>query len=121
MDCINNVFGIEVNDSTQKALYSIQPVSLPSIFNVYLNRAERKDDKPTEKVTETKKSEPIVEEPKDITDEDRKQAEEKKQLGNKLVGEKDYQGAIKAYSEAIDLDGEKAVYYANRYVLFNMG
>jgi hypothetical protein len=104
---------VDTNDAAQKTLHSIQPVTLPSIFNVYLNRADKKDTE-IKTETKTKQSEPVVTEPKDV---DKKKAEEMKQLGNKLVGEKDYQGAIKAYTDAIDHDDSNAVYFANRYEL----
>lgn len=35
-------------------------------------------------------------------------------MGNRKVAERNYPEAIKLYSEAIALDGQNAVYYANR-------
>ena len=45
-----------------------------------------------------------------------KKAEELKSLGNKKMSAKDFPEAIKFYTEAISLDGNNAVYYANRYL-----
>mmetsp|Transcript_25555 Transcript_25555/g.73889 ORF Transcript_25555/g.73889 Transcript_25555/m.73889 type:complete len:267 (+) Transcript_25555:1-801(+) len=42
------------------------------------------------------------------------EAEEKKALGNKHFAAKEYEKAIKLYSEAIRLDGKNHVYYSNR-------
>lgn len=44
-------------------------------------------------------------------------AEKAKSLGNQLMAAKDYPGAIKAYGDAIELDGTAPTYYSNRYVL----
>ncbi|KAI8887703.1 TPR-like protein, partial [Backusella circina FSU 941] len=41
-------------------------------------------------------------------------AEQKKSNGNRMVAERNYPEAIKLYTEAIELDGKNAVYYANR-------
>ena len=35
-------------------------------------------------------------------------------LGNEKFGAKDYDGAIAHYNNAIQIDGENAVYYSNR-------
>lgn len=36
------MFGIDLADQTQQVLYSIKPLTLPSIFNVYLTTAAKK-------------------------------------------------------------------------------
>lgn len=46
--------------------------------------------------------------------EDKAAAEQKKANGNRMVSERNYPEAIKLYTEAIELDGKNAVYYANR-------
>lgn len=47
---------------------------------------------------------------------DKQGAEAAKSRGNQLMAKKDYQGAIDAYSEAIDKDGSNPVYWSNRFV-----
>ena len=42
------------------------------------------------------------------------EAEAKKAEGNTLLGVKDYEGAVRCYTEAIALDGSNHVYYSNR-------
>lgn len=55
------------------------------------------------------------------SEDNKKAAEEKKAMGNRKVAERNYPEAIKLYSEAIALNGDNAVYYANRYVVTRMG
>ena len=44
---------------------------------------------------------------------DEEEAEALKAEGNKLVGKKDWAGAVQKYSSAIELDPTKATYYSN--------
>ncbi|KAI9030430.1 hypothetical protein DFJ74DRAFT_656613 [Hyaloraphidium curvatum] len=114
MQCISDVFGVDLADQSQQVLYSIKPLNLLSIFNVYLNTA-------------AKKQTPAAPAPQPgpaaakgaVTDADRKKAEEKKTAGNQRMGEKKYEEAIELYTEAIDLDPENAVYYANRAAAYS--
>jgi len=48
------------------------------------------------------------------TPEQKAQAEKAKSKGNQLMAAKDYDGAIKSYGDAIELDGQNAVYWSNR-------
>lgn len=50
----------------------------------------------------------------EVTPQSAELAEEKKAEGNKLLLQKDFAGAIDLYTEAIDLNPTKAVYWANR-------
>lgn len=50
----------------------------------------------------------------EITDDDRKKAEEAKDRANKLFGAKKYAEAAEVYSEAIAFDPKNPVYYSNR-------
>ena len=50
----------------------------------------------------------------ELSEEDKKKAEELKAAGNRKVSERNYPEAIKLYTEAIDINGAQAVYYANR-------
>eukprot|EP00735_Rhodelphis_limneticus_P001880 TRINITY_DN12590_c0_g1::TRINITY_DN12590_c0_g1_i1::g.2612::m.2612 TRINITY_DN12590_c0_g1::TRINITY_DN12590_c0_g1_i1::g.2612 ORF type:complete len:275 (-),score=63.08,sp/P31948/STIP1_HUMAN/29.05/4e-22,sp/P31948/STIP1_HUMAN/34.62/3e-15,sp/P31948/STIP1_HUMAN/36.63/1e-13,TPR_11/PF13414.1/1.3e-17,TPR_11/PF13414.1/58,TPR_11/PF13414.1/1.3e-10,TPR_11/PF13414.1/0.0027,TPR_1/PF00515.23/9e-05,TPR_1/PF00515.23/1.2,TPR_1/PF00515.23/3.8,TPR_1/PF00515.23/9.6,TPR_1/PF00515.23/1.5,TPR_1/PF00515.23/0.0024,TPR_2/PF07 len=51
-----------------------------------------------------------------------KQAEEKKTLGNQAFTKKEFDTAIKHYSEAIALDSSNAIYFSNRSICyFNIG
>ncbi|POY73325.1 hypothetical protein BMF94_3660 [Rhodotorula taiwanensis] len=50
---------------------------------------------------------------------DKQGAEAAKSRGNQLMAKKDYQGAIDAYSEAIDKDGSNPVYWSNRAAAYS--
>ncbi len=52
----------------------------------------------------TEEAKPVTESP----------AEAEKKLGNEAFGKKEYEAAIKHYTEAIKLDGENATFYSNR-------
>lgn len=54
--------------------------------------------------------------PKEVSADDRAAAEQAKSKGNQLMAQKNYQGAIDAYGEAIEKDGQNAVYWSNRFV-----
>jgi tetratricopeptide (TPR) repeat protein len=63
----------------------------------------------------------VVEEVKEqveVTEEDRKAAEELKASGNKKLAAGDYMGAIQCYSDAIKLNPQQAIYPANRAVAY---
>mgnify|MGYP002378566553 CR=1 FL=1 len=48
----------------------------------------------------------------------RQQADKLKNEGNDLVKQEKYKEALEAYNAAIKIDGNNAIYYCNRYVLF---
>ncbi|KAI7902452.1 uncharacterized protein BX663DRAFT_75858 [Cokeromyces recurvatus] len=100
MQCIGEAFGVDASDEEQKKLYSTKPATLLSIFDVYLK---------TKKATADKS----------VSEENKKAAEEKKAMGNRKVTERNYPEAIKLYTEAIELDGTNAVYYANRAAAYS--
>jgi hypothetical protein len=53
---------------------------------------------------------------KEVTPEDKKEADAAKSKGNQLMAKKDYPGAIEAYGVAIEKDGTNAVFWSNRCV-----
>lgn len=53
--------------------------------------------------------------PKEASGDDKQAAEAAKSRGNQLMAKKDYQGAVDAYTEAIEKDGSNPVYWSNRY------
>ncbi|KAI5475339.1 hypothetical protein MNV49_001608 [Pseudohyphozyma bogoriensis] len=96
--CISEAFGVDLDKAEDKAAYSIEPESLVSLL---------------QKVQAAPAAAPVAEK-KAATAEDKAGAEKAKSTGNQLMAKKDYQGAIKAYGDAIELDGENAVYWSNR-------
>ena len=41
MECIQEAFGIDLNDNTDQATYSMKPGNLMSIFNVFVNTQKK--------------------------------------------------------------------------------
>lgn len=110
--CIGETFDVDITNEAQKRELSIKPANLLQIFNVFL--------KTQKKTQETKvDSAPVSQSSKTITDEDKKKAEEFKSQGNVKVTEKNYTEAVKLYSQAIELVGGNAVYYANRAAAYS--
>lgn len=57
--------------------------------------------------------------PSTPSDSDKAEAEKHKAKGNTLMGQKDYDAAIDAYTQAITLNGGNAVYYSNRAAAYS--
>jgi small glutamine-rich tetratricopeptide repeat-containing protein alpha len=94
---IEEAFKIDLNEKT----LSIKPNDLQKIFNVFIQTKQA--SAPT--------AAPIVK--------DTEKAEELKKDGNKLLGAKDFEGAVQKYTEAIELDDTNAVYFANRAAAYS--
>ncbi|KAI8975976.1 hypothetical protein BDB01DRAFT_728427 [Pilobolus umbonatus] len=109
MQCIGEAFGVDINNDTQKQAYSTKPATLLSIFDVYL-RTKKNSAKVFYHLLILLTS---------VSAEDKQQAESKKAMGNRKVAERNYPEAIKLYTEAIELDGNNAVYYANRAAAYS--
>ncbi|KAL7748563.1 Small glutamine-rich tetratricopeptide repeat-containing protein 2 [Sorochytrium milnesiophthora] len=108
--CIQEVFKIDCSDDEQKAMFSTKPATLVSIFDVFLKTQSKKNA--TNAASGAGAS-------KNASDADKKKAEEFKSQGNKKVAEKDYDEAVRLYSEAIALDAQNAVYYSNRAAAYS--
>lgn len=89
IQCIVEAFNIDLSDES----LSIAPNTLSKIFNVFLQTQAKLS------ATQT--------------------PDQLKSLGNKAMADKDYAAAISNYSQAILLDGENAVYYANRAAAYS--
>ncbi|KAJ1731004.1 Small glutamine-rich tetratricopeptide repeat-containing protein 2 [Coemansia biformis] len=103
--CISDAFGLDMDDAAQLARLSLKPHSLDKVFEVYTaTQAKLASDKT-----------PAADAPPaGPSDEDRKRADAFKAEGNSLVNQKEYAGAIDAYTRAIELVGDNAVFYGNR-------
>ncbi len=103
VQCIAEAFGVDPSDSEQVKQLSIKPASLLSVFDLVLKTQEKVASGNTAVSVEDQK----------------KKAEECKTLANNKMAEKDYIEAIRLYTEAIQLDQQNAVYYANRAAAFS--
>lgn len=109
---IGKAFDVDITNESQKSQLSIKPANLLQIFNVYLKTQKKTQEAKADSASASQS-------PKTVSEEDKKKAEEFKSLGNKKVIEKNYTEAVKLYSQAIDLVGGNAVYYANRAAAYS--
>ncbi|CAO3611230.1 unnamed protein product [Cunninghamella blakesleeana] len=110
MQCIGEAFGVDTSDVTQQEAYSTKPANLLSIFDVYLKTKSKSKAQPSSSNISTSQQ---------VSEEDKTKAEELKAAGNRKVAERNYPEAIKFYTEAISLNGNQAVYYANRAAAYS--
>merc|ERR1711939_1150626 len=92
--CLSEAFSVDPSNADDQQAYSIAPNTLPAVLDAYVQATAAA--------------------PKEPSAEEKAEAEKKKAQGNALMAKKDQQGAIKAYSEAIALDGTNPVYFSNR-------
>ncbi|KAG9303391.1 hypothetical protein G9A89_013717 [Geosiphon pyriformis] len=122
VQCIGEAFGVDPQDPEQKSLYSTKH-ALPIIFNMAVEAEERLSKKtgpsgtfravPVSAKTEPEKK------PNELTEEEKKKSEDLKAAGNRKVAERDYAEAVKLYGEAIVINPNNAVYYANRAAAYS--
>ncbi|CAG8537345.1 13314_t:CDS:10 [Ambispora leptoticha] len=118
VQCIGEAFGVNPQDPEQIALYSTKH-NLPLIFNMAIQAEEKLSAKASKHIflkndNTSKKKKPV-----ELTQEQKQKAEELKSAGNKKVSEKNYDEAVKFYSEAISIDCNNAVFYANRAAAYS--
>lgn len=136
IQCIGEAFGVDINDPSQTSLYSVRPTGLPAIFDVFLATQAKKNSikssSPPQATTnpniQTTPTSPLQTPDNQkqpnlskmaITKEQKIKAEELKSAGNKAMTEKKFTEAIANYSSAIAIDGNNAVYYANRAAAYS--
>ncbi|CAG8629161.1 176_t:CDS:2, partial [Dentiscutata erythropus] len=112
VQCIGEAFGVNTEDPDQKTLYATK-APLLSIFEVAVKAQERITKAPTPKTTSATATKT------ELSEEQKKKAEELKAAGNAKVSEKDYKTAVKLYSEAIAINENSAIYYANRAAAYS--
>lgn len=116
VQCIGEAFGVDPSDEQQRERLSIKPASLTSLFDLFLKTRERMSASSPPQASSSSTSEPS---PSTPSDSDKAEAEKHKAKGNTLMGQKDYDAAIDAYTQAITLNGGNAVYYSNRAAAYS--
>ncbi|CAG8443331.1 12337_t:CDS:10 [Acaulospora morrowiae] len=116
VQCISEAFDVNLEDPEQKELYSTR-APLLSIFEVAVKAQERVSKPQQSSARSVPQS--VVETKIELSEEQKQKAEELKGAGNRKVAEKDYKAAIQLYDEAISINGNNAVYYANRAAAYS--
>ncbi|KAJ2482747.1 Small glutamine-rich tetratricopeptide repeat-containing protein 2 [Coemansia sp. RSA 2320] len=107
--CISDAFGINLEDEGTAKELSLKPFSLDKVFGVYLStQAKLGGSLPATEATTSGPS-----------DDDKRRANEFKAEGNALVVAKDFAGAVDAYTKAIALVDDSAVYFGNRAAAYS--
>ncbi|KAI9255177.1 hypothetical protein BDA99DRAFT_442302 [Phascolomyces articulosus] len=119
MQCIGEAFGVDPTDAAQQEAYSTKPANLLSIFEVYLKTKSKSQKGRIAYLLINGVVVWIFMFLQEISEEDKKKAEELKAAGNRKVAERNYPEAIKLYTEAIQINGAQAVYYANRAAAYS--
>ncbi|KAJ2699175.1 Small glutamine-rich tetratricopeptide repeat-containing protein 2 [Coemansia sp. IMI 209128] len=114
--CISDAFGINLEDGAQSNELSLKPFSLDKVFDVYLGTQAKLGGSSADKDAGSTSAPVAAAGP---SDEDRKRADELKAKGNSLVVARDYSGAIDAYTSAIALVSDSAVYFGNRAAAYS--
>ncbi|GAA99979.1 hypothetical protein E5Q_06682 [Mixia osmundae IAM 14324] len=127
MQCIGEAFSVDPSDAAQEAKYSIKPASLLQVLEIYTRQLDKtKGSAASSGATSTSGSAtaaasaapastpaskaPVV---------DKAKADELKTKGNQAMAQKQYDQAIIAYSDAINIDGTNPVYYSNRAAAYS--
>ncbi|KAM0747548.1 TPR-like protein [Meredithblackwellia eburnea MCA 4105] len=97
--CISEAFGVDLLNPSDVSAYSIHPETLTSILD---------------KVPASASASSASKSKAPATAEDKAKADKAKAAGNAAMAKKDYEGAVKSYGEAIDLDDQNPVYWSNR-------
>ncbi|KAI7870304.1 hypothetical protein BDF14DRAFT_1720976 [Spinellus fusiger] len=121
IQCIGEAFGVDREDAAQQALYSTKPANLLSIFEVYLKTKSKAQVSHLFVIPQTDMMALVLTTAykTQVSEEEKKQAEEFKAAGNRKVAERNYPEAIKLYTQAIELNGTQAVYFANRAAAYS--
>ncbi|CAK5279918.1 unnamed protein product [Mycena citricolor] len=122
IQCIGEAFGVDPSDEQQVGKLSVKPATLPTIFDVFLKTREKVGSSAAAGATpasaaSSSTAPPSV--PQGTSAEDKAKAEKFKQTGNTLMSSKQYDAAIEAYNQAIDLDPQNAIYYSNRAAAYS--
>ncbi|KAJ2245803.1 Small glutamine-rich tetratricopeptide repeat-containing protein 2 [Coemansia sp. RSA 1797] len=121
--CISDAFELDLEDDAETKALSLKPFSLDKVFDVYMATQAKLESSNNTAGSSTDKA-PVDATPTTNTasgpsDEDRMRADAFKAEGNSFVTQKNYKNAIDAYTRAIDLVSDTAVYYGNRAAAYS--
>ncbi|KAJ1736911.1 Small glutamine-rich tetratricopeptide repeat-containing protein 2 [Coemansia sp. Benny D160-2] len=116
--CIADAFGIDMGDESKIQALSLKPFSLDKVFEVYL-KTQAKVGVDSNSSGEKDNGLAPASATDGISEEERKRADEFKTEGNRLMMGKDFAGAIDAYTKAIELVQDSAIYFGNRSAAFS--
>lgn len=125
-DCLAEAFFVDLRDPAQREAYSLtkRGASLEQLCTAFLKNQHIQPapvstamevDSTAASTTEATTTSKLVEEEQAIIE----QAEKLKAEGNVLMQQKNYQGAIDKYTEAINLKPDVAIYYTNRAAAYS--
>ncbi|KAJ1833032.1 Small glutamine-rich tetratricopeptide repeat-containing protein 2 [Coemansia sp. RSA 2711] len=115
--CITDAFELDLENQDQVKELSLKPFSLDKVFDVYMaTQAKLGANDKASAATTTATTGAAAAVP---SDEDRRRADAYKAEGNSFVTQRDYKSAIDAYTKAIELVGDTAVYYGNRAAAYS--
>ena len=107
IQCLSDLFAIDLQNLSQRASLSLAPASLLDILQIYLKKKGSLQSTGHNLET-TPHNECFTGNP-----------EELKVKGNDALAKKNYDQAVYYYSQAIQLKGDNAVYYSNRAAAYS--
>ena len=107
IQCLSDLFAIDLQNPSQKASLSLAPASLLDILQIYLKKKGSLQSTGHNQEN-TPRNECLT-----------GNAEELKVKGNDALAKKNYDQAVCYYSQAIKLKGDNAVYYSNRAAAYS--
>lgn len=113
--CISDAFEIDIDSQDIVNKLSIKPFTLDKVFDIYLNTQAKLSSNETAAAAAATAAATAS----GPSEKDKERADELKAEGNRLILAKDYAGAIDAYTKAIDLAKDNALYYGNRAAAFS--
>ncbi|KAJ2451751.1 Small glutamine-rich tetratricopeptide repeat-containing protein 2 [Coemansia sp. RSA 2336] len=114
--CVADAFGLNLDDEASVRELTLKPFSLDKVFDVYMATQAKLNTAGSSSTAEAAAAAADSQAP---SAEDRQRADAYKAEGNSFVTQKDYASAIDAYTRAIELVGDTAVYYGNRAAAYS--
>lgn len=108
IECISDVFGVELEDKAK--VFGNE--NLVSLYERFAKLKTTEDSTSSTPETEDKKVEEVSEEAK-------KEAENHKIDGNRLMGQRKFQEAVDCYTKAIEANSNNEIYYSNRSAAYS--